>query len=867
MDLPDVTTLERLPPQNLEAEQAVLGAMLLEEDAVIQAAELLEEAAFYKDSHRKIFAALLALYKAHVAVDLVTLTDELKKRGLLDEVGGPSYLATLTSVVPTAANAEHYCRIVKQKHILRDLIRAATHITSECYEGAVEPDHLLDRAETLIFDIASKKVKRDAVAMKDIIKSSIEMIDALYQRKGMITGLPTGFLELDQQLAGLQPADLVVVAGRPAMGKSSLALCIAEHVALGQKAGVAMFSLEMSKEGLVQRMLCSHARINAHHVRTGMLSTSDWPNLTKAAGKLSEAPIYVDDSPSMSVLELRAKARRLKSRHDISLVILDYLQLMEESSRAENRQQEISVISRSLKALARELNVPIIAVSQLSRAPERRESFRPRLSDLRECVTGDTLVTLADGRRVPVARLVGQTPDVLAVTSEGRMVHAQADKVWSVGVKPVMTVRLASGRFITVTREHRLFGPDGWVRAGVLKTGDRLAIARRLPEPRPTEAWPDLRVALLGHLIGDGSYLTHQPLRYTTASEENSDLVARAAREEFGCEVKRYAGRGNWHQLLISGNGNRWKPAGVGQWLKALGIFGQRSHEKRIPEAAFRLNHEQIALLLRHLWATDGTITPRVSGRGSHAVNFSTNSPGLAQDVAALLLRLGIVARIHRIAQGSYRPVHSVVVSGSADQARFLEQVEAFGPRAEPAARLLPVLRGTTSNTNVDTLPIEMHKEIRSRVLQSGLTRRQVAVARGIACGTVLTKTHAPSRALVREFAEVLGDAALFVAATNDLFWDRIVAVEPAGEADVYDLTVPGPSSWLADGIVSHNSGAIEQDADVVLMLFREDYYNPTEENKGIAEVIIAKQRNGPTGTVKLAFISEYTRFETLAQA
>ena len=220
--------------------------------------------------------------------------------------------------------------------------------------------------------------------MKDIIKSSIEMIDTLYQRKGMITGMPTGFLELDQQLAGLQPAELIVVAGRPAMGKSSFTLCVAEHVAMAEKAGVAIFSLEMSKESLVQRMLCSHARINAHNVRSGMLSTSDWPNLTKAAGKLSEAPIFIDDSPSVSILELRARARRLKSRHNIGLVIVDYLQLMEESANAENRQQEISLISRSLKGLARELGVPVIAVSQLSRAPERRESFRPRLSDLRE---------------------------------------------------------------------------------------------------------------------------------------------------------------------------------------------------------------------------------------------------------------------------------------------------------------------------------------------------------------------------------------------------------------------------------------------------------------------------------------------------
>jgi len=293
-------------------------------------------------------------------------------------------VASLTGIVPTVANAEHYCRIVKQKAILRSLIRAATQISTECYDGGTEPDLLLDKAEALIFDIASKKLKRDAVAMKDIIKSSIEMIDALYQRKGMVTGLPTGFVDLDQQLAGLQPAEFIVVAGRPAMGKSSLALCLAENVALQQKVGTALFSLEMSKEHLVQRMLCAHARINAHSVRSGMLSASDWPTLTKAAGKLSEAPIFIDDSPSLSVLELRAKARRLKSRHDIGLVIVDYLQLMEDTSYADNRQQEISVISRSLKALARELNVPVIAVSQLSRAPERRETFRPRLSDLRE---------------------------------------------------------------------------------------------------------------------------------------------------------------------------------------------------------------------------------------------------------------------------------------------------------------------------------------------------------------------------------------------------------------------------------------------------------------------------------------------------
>jgi replicative DNA helicase len=374
----------RLPPQSGDAEQAVLGAMLLAEDAVVQAAELLDAAAFYAPANQKIFSALLGLYKASIPIDLLTATEALRKAGQLEEVGGASYLAALTSGVPTAANAKHYCTIVKEKFVLRELIKAANKIQIDCYEAAKAPDVLLDQAEADIFKIAAHKIKREAVPMKDIIKSSVEMIDALYQRKGLITGLPTGFVELDQQLAGLQPADFIIVAGRPAMGKSSLALGIAEHAALNQRVPVAIFSLEMSKENLVQRMLCSHARINAHNVRTGMLSTSDWPALTKAAGKLSEAPILIDDQPGANVLELRGKARRLKARHDIGLIILDYLQLMEESSVAENRQQEISTISRNLKALARELNVPIIAVSQLSRAPERRESFRPRLSDLRE---------------------------------------------------------------------------------------------------------------------------------------------------------------------------------------------------------------------------------------------------------------------------------------------------------------------------------------------------------------------------------------------------------------------------------------------------------------------------------------------------
>jgi len=386
MDLAELTTLERLPPQNLEAEMAVLGAMLLEEEALMQAAELLEAEAFYKEAHRKLFAIFLELYKHNRPVDLVTVTDELRKQNALEDIGGPSYLAGLTSVVPTAANVEHYCRIVKEKAVLRALITAGHQMVKASYDGAVEPDALLDQSEQRIFEIASKKVKQDATPIKELIKSSIETIDNLYQRKGFITGLPTGFAELDQLSAGLQSGELIIVAGRPAMGKSSFALCLAEHVALVQRVPVAVFTFEMSKDHVVQRMLCSHARINAHNVRTGTLSKEDWVKLTQAAGKLSEAPIFIDDV-GYSILELRAKSRRLKARHGVGLVIVDYLQLMEDPSssrRAENRQQEVALISRGLKGLARELNIPVIAVSQLSRAPEQRETSRPRLSDLRE---------------------------------------------------------------------------------------------------------------------------------------------------------------------------------------------------------------------------------------------------------------------------------------------------------------------------------------------------------------------------------------------------------------------------------------------------------------------------------------------------
>ena len=374
----------RVPPQNLEAEKSVLGSMLIDEEAIGQAAEVLDGSFFYQDSHKKIYDAIISLYSARQNVDLITISERLKQDGTLESIGGVTYLSMLIDVVPTSANVEHYANIVKEKGVLRQLIKNATKIIADSYEPKFSIEEAVDNAEKLIFEIADLKEKRHSEHIKVLVKGGIEKLDQLYQRKEHMTGIPTGFIELDRMTSGLQSSDLIIVAGRPSMGKTAFAMSIAENAAITTKKNIAIFSLEMSKEQLVQRMLCSQAKVDAHKVRTGFLSSQDWPLLTKAAQKLSEANIYIDDTPAISALEMRAKARRLKANNGIDMIVLDYIQLMRGSTYSDNRQQEISDISRSLKALAREINVPIVALSQLSRAVESRQDHRPQLSDLRE---------------------------------------------------------------------------------------------------------------------------------------------------------------------------------------------------------------------------------------------------------------------------------------------------------------------------------------------------------------------------------------------------------------------------------------------------------------------------------------------------
>jgi len=374
----------KLPPQNIEAEQSILGGILIENRAINKVMEILTDDDFYRDAHRKIYNAIINLSERDEPADLITLTNELRKMDQLDSIGGASYVASLIDLVPTAANIEYYAKIVREKSILRRLIQTSTEIITQGYEDHGDVEGFLDEAERAIFEISEKRVKPSFYSIRDIVKDSFKTLEKLYEKKELVTGVPSGFKELDQRTAGFQPSDLIIVAGRPSMGKTAFCLNVAQYAAIEKGIPVAIFSLEMSKEQLVIRMLCSEAHVEGTRLRTGYLNESDWPRLTLAAGNLSDAPIYIDDTAALSVLELRAKARRLNLEHGLGMLVIDYLQLMRGRSRVESRQQEISEISRSLKALAKELNIPVIAVSQLSRKTEERRDFRPQLSDLRE---------------------------------------------------------------------------------------------------------------------------------------------------------------------------------------------------------------------------------------------------------------------------------------------------------------------------------------------------------------------------------------------------------------------------------------------------------------------------------------------------
>ncbi len=619
---------DRHPPQNVDAEEAILGGILLDPEAINRIIDSLKADAFYIGAHRDIFRAAIALHTQGKPTDLTSVATWLKDHNLLDKIGGQPRLAQFVEQTISAVNIDQYAALVMEKYIRRQLITVGTEVAQLGYATDSDLPKILDQAEQKVFSITQSRPQEGLVSMDEILTHTFS--DLENRSLGMVLpGLSTNFYDLDAMTQGFQRSDLIIVAGRPSMGKTSFALVVTRNIAAQHQLPVAVFSLEMSKEQLVQRLLSSEVQIESGRLRGGRISQQEWEPLGHGISSLSQLRLFIDDTPNVTITEMRSKVRRLQAEQggQLGLVMVDYLQLMESGS-SDNRVQELSKITRGLKALAREVNVPVIALSQLSRGVEARTNKRPMMSDLRECVTGDTLVMLADGRRLPIQSLVGTTPKVLAMSADEKIVVAESDLVWSVGVKPIFELTLASGRKLKATGQHRIYTAQGWKELQFVNALDRVAIARQIPPPEDLVVQSKLR---------DTSY-----------------------------------------------------------------------------------------------------------GGSSH-FNFSS------------------------------------------------------------------------------------------------------------------------SREVVMNYAEFLGSADLKLKAKSDLFWDEVLNVTPIGDAEVFDLTVPGAASWLADGIVSHNSGAIEQDADLIIMLYRDEYYNPDTPDRGLTEIIITKHRNGPTGTVKLLFEPQFTRFRNLA--
>ena len=861
---------ERTPPHDLAAEQCVLGGMLMSKDAISDVMEVIRPADHYRPAHQLVHEAILELYGRGEPADPVTVSDLLAKRGELARVGGGAYLHTLMASVPTAANAGYYARIVRERAILRRLVEVGTRIVQLGYAGDGDADELVDRAQAEIYGVTERRVTEDFLPLSEIMPGALDEIEAIGSRGGVMTGVPTGFADLDALTNGLHPGQMVVIAARPAIGKSTLALDLARAAAIKHRLATAMFSLEMSRNEITMRLLSAEARVPLQAMRTGQLGEDDWTRLARRMSEVVDAPLFIDDSPNMSMMEIRAKCRRLKQRHDLRMVIVDYLQLMTSPRRVENRQQEVSEMSRSLKLLAKEVDVPVVAISQLNRGPEQRNDKRPLLSDLREsgCLTAETRILRADtGAEVTLGELLAsgaRDVPVWSLDERLRLVPRTLSHAFPSGVKEVFRVRLRSGREVMATGNHPFLTYDGWRPLAELAAGARVAAPRHAPAPLEVRDMAEAEVIMLGHLLGGGSFVRNQPIRYASTDEANLTAVTAAARH-FGIIAVRddhEAARCTSLRLPAPFHLTHGRRNPIAAWLDSLGLFGLRSHEKFVPDPVFSLPKRQLALFLRHLWATDGCVwwDEKV---GQARIYYASTSRRMVDDIARLLLRFNVMTRVKETRKGDYRPCYHLLVYGAENQLRFLDDIGVHGARAAMAEKSRQKLRAIKSNTNLDTIPREVWDRVRSVLVERQMTQREFAAALGTRyCGTTLWK-HAPGRERLGRVATILDDAELEMIATNDVFWDEIASVESAGELAVYDATVLATHNFVANGICLHNS--IEQDSDVVILLHREDAYERESPRAGEADMIVAKHRNGPTTTVTVAFQGHYSRFVDMA--
>jgi replicative DNA helicase len=859
---------KRVPPHDLTAEESVLGSILIDTEAIIKIGDTLRADSFYDSANSSIYEAMEKLYEDRKPIDAVTLTDQLKKMKKLKQVGGSSRIAELSNLVSTAANIENYAQLIVEAAVKRRIITLSGELSAQAFDPSVETTELMDLAEQKIFKVSQTRSDKAFTPLKDTLVESFERLDELQRSGDDLRGVPTGFVDLDRVLAGLQRSNLIVLAARPGMGKTALALNIAQYAAVSAKRKVGFFSLEMSKEELVDRLLVSQADIDAWRLKTGRLDQQDFLKLSDAMGVLADAPIFIDDTPGMSVYEMRTKARRLMAEQKVDLIVMDYLQLAHGQTR-DNRVQEVGEISQGLKNIARELKIPVIALSQLNRAVESRGEKSPQLSDLREsgCLVGESRVYLPGvGERVQIKDLVGKKDfSILALDPETyQLKTAQVTNAFCTGTKKVFKLTTALGREIKATSNHKFLTISGWKRLDELKIDEHLALPRNLGgdlRVKKSQQMSAAELSLLAHLIGDGCILPRHAIQYTSKLKELAETVAALADEVFGDKITtKIKKERTWYQLYLKST----RPVARGVyspikvWLENLGLWGQRSHQKFVPELVFKQNLDKIALFLRHLWVTDGCIALSKMGKKHYPrVYYASSSQRLAQDVQTLLLRLGINARLKRVSQKNKgRDQFHIILSGNESLSKFAELVGTVGVNHEQKlGKVKEYLVQHPANTNRDVIPSETWRqvvvpamtklEMSSREMQKGLGMSY--------CGTSLYKSNL-SRERALRVAEVTKSQQMMDLAQSDVYWDKITSVDMVGEEKVYDLTVPGPSNFIAENIIAHNS--IEQDSDVVMFLYRED-----DDLREAVKLKIAKHRNGALGTIDLFFRGDRIKF------
>ena len=858
-------------PASLDAEEALLGAVILSPAQFIAIDTFLDPSDFFITRHATIWTAIQRLNERKDTVDYLTVGNELSQMGELDEIGGPAYLTELVNKTPSSVHAEVYARIVERTSVRRKLLAAADEARRVALDEDIPVDKVLSEAEEAIRSVSAERLSQDITLLGDSLADYYDEIERFRETGEAPSGIPTGFTDVDTLIGGLNKSDLIIFAGRTGMGKTSWLLSTAINVARWGHT-VVIFSMEMSTEQIAQRFVSMESGITIKRLRRSKITDDEMSRFVEVIGRLSKLPIYIDDTPFLTSEEVMARSRRVQHEVGLSVIIVDYIQNLSPGNRYRgNRVQEVSYISRMLKETARDLDVTVLAAAQLSREVEKRTNKRPMLSDLREsgCLAGDTEIYLPDkGYSVCIESLVGQSGfQVLSLNTETyKLEPGVVTNAFSTGIKPVYRMTTALGRSIKATGNHKFFTIHGWKRLDELEVGTHVAVPRVLHANHKSDM-KDSELALMGHLIGDGCTLKSHSIQYTTGKIDLAEIVVGLASELFGGALKpridKVKGREYFQVFFPSTKPLSRKTRNpIAEWLDGYGIFDLRSHEKRIPEKVSAQPPEKIACFLRHLWATDGCINMRKSRGGrSPVIYYATSSPKLASGVSQLLLRLGIISKVSSVSQGHKgRDQYHVTITGQQDVSLYAKTVGAIGMKQSVIMEEInKYLESNKPNTNRDVIPSAIwHQKAVPAMKSIGMTSRQMYQKIGTAyAGTSIYKQNI-SRARALRLGEAVQSDEICNLARSDVYWDKIVSIEAGGECAVYDLTVESYHNFCGT-FVLHNS--IEQDSDAVLFLYRDSYYNPETDFPGMVEVNIAKHRHGPTGMVYLHFNQETTRF------